>query len=125
MKKPDALRNHKRPNDPRITRIGKLIRKTSLDELPQLFNVLRGDMSIVGPRPELIRLVDEYEPWQDQRFVVKQGITGWWQVNGRSKTPCHFSTHQDVKYINNYSFLLDMQILLMTIPSLLKGKGAF
>jgi len=119
------ITNHKRPNDPRITRIGKFIRKTSLDELPQIFNVLRGDMSLVGPRPELLCLVDEYEPWQDQRFIVKQGITGWWQVNGRSATPCHFSTHQDVEYINQYSFLLDIQILLLTIPALLKGKGAF
>jgi exopolysaccharide biosynthesis polyprenyl glycosylphosphotransferase len=119
------ITNHKRPDDPRVTHIGKFIRKTSLDELPQIFNVLRGEMSIVGPRPELIRLVNEYEPWQDHRFIVKQGITGWWQVNGRSTNPCHLSTHQDVEYINNYSFLLDLQIILMTIPALLKGKGAF
>lgn len=116
---------HKRPDDPRVTRIGKLIRKTSLDELPQLFNVLRGDMSLVGPRPELPRLVNEYETWQRQRFMVPQGITGWWQVNGRSNNPCHLSTDQDLYYIQNYSFLLDIQILMMTVPALLKGKGAF
>ncbi len=117
--------SHKHRNDPRVTRIGKFIRKTSLDELPQIFNVLRGDMSLVGPRPEILRLVGEYEPWQDQRFLVKQGITGWWQVNGRSENACHLSTHQDVEYINNFSFLLDIQIILMTVPALLKGKGAF
>jgi exopolysaccharide biosynthesis polyprenyl glycosylphosphotransferase len=119
------ITNHKRESDPRITRIGRIIRKTSLDELPQLFNVLKGDMSLVGPRPELVRLVSEYEPWQQQRFKVKQGITGWWQVNGRSENPCHMSTHQDIEYIRQYSFLLDVQILIMTIPALLKGKGAF
>lgn len=117
--------NHKHPDDPRITHIGKLIRRTSLDEIPQIFNVLRGDMTLVGPRPEILRLVEEYEPWQNQRFFVKQGITGWWQVNGRSKTPCHLSTHQDIEYIKQFSFLLDVQIMLMTIPALLKGKGAF
>jgi exopolysaccharide biosynthesis polyprenyl glycosylphosphotransferase len=116
---------HKRADDPRITRIGKIIRKTSLDEVPQLFNVLRGDMSLVGPRPELPRLVNEYETWQRQRFTVPQGITGWWQINGRSDNPCHLSTDQDLYYIQNYSFLLDVQILMMTVPALLKGKGAF
>ena len=119
------ITNHKRPNDPRVTRVGKFIRKTSLDELPQIFNVLRGDMSIVGPRPEILRLVNQYEPWQDKRFVMTQGITGWWQVNGRSENPCHLSTHQDIEYINNFSFLLDIRIILMTVPALLKGKGAF
>ncbi len=119
------ITNHKRESDPRITRTGRIIRKTSLDELPQLFNVLKGDMSLVGPRPELVRLVSEYEPWQEQRFKVKQGITGWWQVNGRSDNPCHMSTHQDIEYIRQYSFLLDVQILIMTVPALLKGKGAF
>jgi len=119
------ITNHKRPNDPRVTRIGRIIRKTSLDELPQLFNVLRGDMSLVGPRPELMRLVNEYEPWQHLRFAVPQGITGWWQVNGRSETPCHMATDLDVEYLQQHSFLLDLQILLMTVPALLKGKGAF
>lgn len=116
---------HKMRNDPRVTRIGRIIRKTSLDELPQFINVLRGDMSLVGPRPELPWLVEEYEPWQRQRFAVPQGITGWWQVNGRSDKPCHLNTDQDIYYIQNYSFLLDIKILLMTVPALLQGKGAF
>ncbi len=116
---------HKMRNDPRVTRIGRILRKTSLDELPQFINVLLGDMSLVGPRPELPWLVEEYEPWQRQRFAVPQGITGWWQVNGRSDKPCHLNTDQDIYYIQNYSFLLDIKILLMTVPALLQGKGAF
>lgn len=116
---------HKRANDVRVTRIGKIIRKTSLDELPQLINVLKGDMSLVGPRPELPWLVAEYQDWQYQRFNVPQGITGWWQVTGRSDKPCHLNTDQDVYYIANYSFWLDIKILLMTIPAVIRGKGAF
>jgi len=116
---------HKRRNDPRVTKIGKIIRKTSIDELPQLFNVIKGDMSLVGPRPELPWLVAQYQDWQYQRFNVPQGITGWWQVNGRSDKPCHLNTDQDVYYIEHYSFWLDIKILLMTIPALVKGKGAF
>jgi exopolysaccharide biosynthesis polyprenyl glycosylphosphotransferase len=116
---------HKRRNDPRVTKIGRIIRKTSLDELPQFFNVLLGDMSLVGPRPELPWLVEMYEPWQHRRFEVPQGITGWWQINGRSDKPCHLNTDQDVYYIENYSFMLDIIILLKTVPALLKGKGAF
>lgn len=116
---------HKDENDPRVTRVGRIIRKTSLDELPQFFNVLFGDMSLVGPRPELPKLVAEYQPWQRQRFSVPQGITGWWQVNGRSDKPCHLNTEEDLHYIDNYSFLLDVKILLMTVPAVVKGKGAF
>ena len=116
---------HKVRNDPRVTRVGRLIRKTSLDELPQFLNVIKGEMSLVGPRPELPRIVDQYEPWQRQRFSAPQGITGWWQVNGRSDKPCHLNTDQDLYYIRNYSFKLDLQILFKTIPALLRGKGAF
>lgn len=116
---------HKHRNDPRVTRIGRILRKTSLDELPQFINVLKGDMSLVGPRPELPWLVEEYQPWQHRRFIVPQGITGWWQVNGRSDMPCHLNTDQDLYYIENYSFKLDIIILLKTVPALLKGKGAF
>ncbi len=116
---------YKHRDDPRITRVGKFIRRTSLDELPQLINVLKGDMSLIGPRPELPWLVERYEPWQWQRFSVPQGITGWWQVNGRSDKPMHLYTEEDLFYIQNYSFLLDIQILWRTIGAVAKSKGAF
>lgn len=116
---------HKVPDDPRVTHIGKILRRTSLDELPQLFNILRGEMSLVGPRPELPYLVQKYEPWQYKRFAVPQGITGWWQVNGRSDKPMHLNTGDDLYYIENYSILLDIQILLKTLWVILRGEGAF
>jgi exopolysaccharide biosynthesis polyprenyl glycosylphosphotransferase len=112
-------------NDPRITRIGRFIRRTSIDELPQLFNVLKGEMSLVGPRPELPWLVESYEPWQRKRFAVPQGITGWWQVNGRSENPMHLHTDQDLYYIQNYSLWLDIQILWRTVSVVLRGRGAY
>jgi len=116
---------HKQVNDPRITRVGRLIRRTSLDELPQLLNVLKGDMSLVGPRPELPWLVEQYERWQYRRLSVPQGITGWWQVNGRSNNLMHLSTAQDLYYIENYSLWLDLQILWRTVTVVLLGKGAY
>jgi exopolysaccharide biosynthesis polyprenyl glycosylphosphotransferase len=116
---------HKSPDDPRITRVGKFIRRTSLDELPQLLNVLKGEMSLVGPRPEIPTLVQNYKPWQRKRFVVPQGITGWWQINGRSVKPMHLHTEDDIYYIQNYSLLLDIYILLKTAWVVLKGNGAF
>lgn len=111
--------------DPRITRFGRWLRKTSLDELPQLLNVLRGDMSIVGPRPEMPFIVDQYEPWQRRRLDVKPGLTGLWQVIGRKNLPLHLNMQYDLYYIKNQSILLDIEILLRTIPAVLKGKGAF
>jgi exopolysaccharide biosynthesis polyprenyl glycosylphosphotransferase len=116
---------HKKQQDPRVTRIGRFIRKFSLDELPQFFNVLKGDMSLVGPRPELPWLVEEYEPWQRRRFAVPQGITGWWQVNGRSDKPMHLHTEEDLFYVQNYSLWLDIYILLKTPFVALRGKGAY
>ncbi|HIE57755.1 MAG TPA: sugar transferase [Anaerolineales bacterium] len=116
---------HKSPDDPRITRVGRLLRKTSLDELPQLFNVIKGEMSLVGPRPEIPALVKNYEPWQRKRFSVPQGITGWWQINGRSDKPMHLHTEDDIYYIQNYSIFLDIFILLKTVWAVLRGDGAY
>lgn len=116
---------HKVPDDPRLTRLGRFLRMMSLDELPQIFNVLQGKMSLVGPRPEMPHLVANYQRWQRTRFAVPQGITGWWQVNGRSDKPMHLNTDDDLYYIQNYSLLLDIKILIMTVWVVLRGKGAF
>lgn len=118
-------RTHKSAADPRITKIGRILRKTSLDELPQLINVLRGDMSMVGPRPELPWIVSGYQQWQLERLTVPQGITGWWQINGRSKNPMHENVEFDVYYVRNYSLWLDCQILFRTPFTVLFGIGAF
>lgn len=116
---------HKVENDPRVTRVGRFIRRWSLDELPQFFNVIKGDISLVGPRPELPWLVEEYDPWQRKRFAVPQGITGWWQVNGRSDKTMHLHTDEDLYYVQNYSLWLDILILLKTPWVVLRGKGAY
>ena len=116
---------HKTKDDPRITRLGRWLRRLSLDELPQLINVLQGDMSLVGPRPELPYLVANYMPWQRKRFAVPPGITGWWQITGRSDKPMHLHTEEDLYYIQNYSIWLDVQILVRTAWVILIGKGAY
>ncbi len=112
-------------DDPRVTRVGSLLRRTSLDELPQLFNVLKGEMSWVGPRPEQPFITKEYETWQWQRILVPPGVTGWWQISGRSELPMHLNTNYDVYYVKNYSILLDLQILLKTVFEVFKGRGAY
>lgn len=115
----------KRKPDPRVTRVGRFLRRTSLDELPQLFNVLKGEMSLVGPRPEMPHLVAQYELWQRKRFAVPQGITGWWQVNGRSDKPMHQHTEDDLYYVQNYSLWLDIVILFKTLVAVVRRKGAY
>lgn len=111
--------------DPRVTRVGKLLRRTSLDELPQLFNVLRGQMSLVGPRPEQPFITETYDHWQWQRLSVPPGVTGLWQISGRSDLPMHLNTQYDIYYVRNYSTLLDLKILLKTIGVVFKGRGAY
>ncbi len=121
----EQKRFEKQPDDPRVTRLGRFLRRTSIDELPQFFNVFRGEMSLVGPRPEQVFIVEQYEPWQRQRLAVPPGITGWWQVNGRSDLPLHLNTHYDLYYIRNYSLWLDLKILWKTVGVVIKGRGAY
>jgi exopolysaccharide biosynthesis polyprenyl glycosylphosphotransferase len=122
---PDGRIVYKHADDPRITRIGHFLRTFSLDELPQFFNVLKGDMSLVGPRPEMPWVLDIYEDWQFQRLTVPQGITGWWQINGRADKLMHEHTEEDLFYIKNYSLLLDLQILWRTPGAVVNRRGAF
>ncbi len=110
--------------DVRVTRLGRILRKSSLDELPQLFNVLRGELSLVGPRPPIPYEVEEYEEWHMRRLQVKPGITGLWQVTARSQTSFDQMVFLDIKYIQERSLLLDILILLKTIPAVVSGKGA-
>lgn len=121
---PERRRSHKSDDDPRHTPTGRRLRKWSLDELPQLWNVLRGEMSLVGPRPELPFIVAHYDAWQHERHVVKPGLTGYWQVTRRGDGPMHLCTDADVFYVRNVSFTLDMRIVLSTIIALVRRQGA-
>ena len=112
-------------NDRRITRAGRLLRKLSLDELPQLINVLKGEMSLVGPRPEMPFIVKEYKYWQKKRLDVKPGITGLWQIIDRKNLPLNENLQYDFYYIRNQSLITDIAILIRTIPGILFGKGAY
>jgi lipopolysaccharide/colanic/teichoic acid biosynthesis glycosyltransferase len=113
------------PDDPRVTRIGRFLRRTSIDELPQLLNVLRGEMSWVGPRPNTPDEVKQYETWQRKRLGVLPGITGLWQVSGRSDIPFDEMVLLDIFYIENWSLDLDIRILLQTVPYVIFGYGAY
>jgi exopolysaccharide biosynthesis polyprenyl glycosylphosphotransferase len=114
----------KAPGDPRVTRVGRWLRRWSLDELPQLVNVLTGDMSLVGPRPPLPEEVERYEPWQRRRLAMKPGLTCLWQVSGRSELDFATWMELDLAYIDNWSLWLDFKILLRTVPAVLGGRGA-
>ncbi|MGH2593192.1 MAG: sugar transferase, partial [Anaerolineae bacterium] len=115
----------KMKRDPRRTRAGRFLRRFSLDELPQLFNVLRGEMSLVGPRPPLPAEVDQYQDWHKQRLAAQPGMTGLWQVSGRSDLSFDEMALLDIYYIENWSLLLDVKIMLRTIPKILSGNGAY
>ncbi len=112
-------------DDPRITRFGRWLRSTSIDELPQLLNVLRGEMSLVGPRPEMPFVVEGYDAWQRRRLTVKPGITGLWQILGRKDLPMHDNLQYDFYYIRNRSLALDLSILLRTAGAVLSRRGAY
>jgi len=112
------------PDDPRITRVGHFLRKSSIDELPQLVNVLRGEMSLVGPRPEVPYALPDYEPWMYRRFEVLPGITGLWQVRGRGRIGVRGMLQLDVEYAERCDLALDIAILAQTIPAVVRGTGA-
>jgi exopolysaccharide biosynthesis polyprenyl glycosylphosphotransferase len=115
----------KMKNDPRVTKVGRIIRKTSIDELPQLWNVLKGEMSLVGPRPPVPQEVDQYSLSDRRRLEVIPGITCIWQISGRSEIPFDQQVELDVQYIESQSFWTDLKILLKTVPALLFGTGAY
>ena len=114
----------KSSRDPRRTTVGRFLRKFSIDELPQFYNVLRGDMSLVGPRPPLPQEVARYERWQRRRLSMKPGITCLWQVSGRNEVNFQDWMKLDLTYIDNWSLLLDLKILLKTVPVVILGRGA-
>jgi len=116
---------YKMKSDPRVTAIGLWLRRTSLDELPQLYNILRGDMSLVGPRPPISYEIENYLPWHMERLKVTPGLTGLWQVSGRSSVSFDEMVRLDLHYINHWSIWLDTQILFKTVPVVIKGSGGY
>lgn len=115
--------SYKLVNDPRVTRVGRIIRKLSIDELPQFFNVLRGEMSLVGPRPPLSYEVEEYSSRAHLRLFGKPGITGYWQVYGRSRVTFDEMVEMDIKYLHQQSILQDMKLIVLTVPVVILGRG--
>lgn len=111
-------------NDPRITRVGRFLRKTSLDELPQLFNVIKGQVSLVGPRPVPVYEVAKYQPWHRERLAALPGVTGLWQISGRCALSFDEMIRLDIDYVRNQSLWLDLKIMALTIPAVLSGRGA-
>ncbi|HYJ32805.1 MAG TPA: sugar transferase [Candidatus Binatia bacterium] len=112
-------------NDPRVTRVGRLLRKTSLDELPQLWHVVQGHMSLVGPRPPFPEEVERYEPWMLRRLAVRPGLTCLWQISGRSDLSFEEWMRLDLEYVDRYSPAMDARILLLTVPAVISGRGAY
>ena len=111
------------PDEERLTKFGKILRSTSLDELPELINVIKGDMSLVGPRPLLVEYLDLYSEEQNRRHEVRPGITGWAQVNGRNSISWNEKLNLDVEYVKNLSLILDIKILFLTVYKVFKRDG--
>lgn len=111
------------PDEVRLTKFGKFLRSTSIDELPELFNILKGDMSVIGPRPLLVKYLPRYNEHQHRRHEVRPGLSGWAQVNGRNTVSWEDKFNMDVHYVDNYSFAMDVKILFMTVLNVLKKEG--
>jgi lipopolysaccharide/colanic/teichoic acid biosynthesis glycosyltransferase len=120
---PNRRCTHKSGADPRHTPVGRFLRRWSLDELPQLFNVARGQMSLIGPRPELPSVVARYQPWQHERHDVKPGLTGLWQVRARGEGPMELRTDLDIEYVRDVCFALDVRILMATATAFATKRG--
>ena len=116
---------YKLTRDPRVTAVGQMLRRTSLDELPQLLNILRGEMSLVGPRPPVLYELEHYQEWHKGRLDVKPGLTGLWQVSGRSRTKFDEMVRLDLRYCRSWSLWLDLKILMATPRAVLSGRGAY
>jgi lipopolysaccharide/colanic/teichoic acid biosynthesis glycosyltransferase len=115
--------SYKKVDDPRVTRVGRFIRKTSIDELPQFFNVLRGEMTLVGPRPDTSYAVEKYSPYDWLRLSGKPGLTGIWQVYGRSRVSFQEMVEMDIEYLGQQSLWQDLKLIILTVPVMLRGRG--